>query len=75
MANEQLTYYENKVKKLMDKIPCSQRNPHRFLDSALDTWEHKDKHPVFVFLISAMSNYTVAGYEGLDATAIKLAPK
>ena len=43
MANLQQNYYINKVSKLLRKIPVSNRNPHRFLDQALENWEEKDR--------------------------------
>ena len=81
MANAQLNCYEKKVKTLMSKIPQSARNPHRFLDAALDSWEEKNEYPIFNFrkvslaeteiLITTLSNSTAAGHEGLDALAVK----
>ena len=41
MANHQLDYYIQKVKTIMRKIPQSDRNPHRYLDHALENWSQR----------------------------------
>ena len=47
MANAQMSYYKEKIQDLISNIPVSLRNPHRFLDAALDSWEQKDEHQFF----------------------------
>ena len=81
MANLQINYYVDKLKKLVQNIPVSQRNPHRFLDRALNLWEEKDARVVFMFrevtkeetlgFISSLSNSTAFGNDNLDSLGIK----
>ena len=81
MANLQLDFYRKKVQDIRRKIPVTVRNPHRFLDYALDKW--KDKRPVFAFrmisltetdrLILSLHNSMAYDHDGLDALAFKSA--
>ena len=49
MANAQLDYFVKKVDKLIENLPTTNRNPLRYLDSALEKWQHKDERPEFNF--------------------------
>ena len=81
MANHQLDFYNAKVKKLLEKIPTSNRDPLRFLDRAMDSWEERDAHGFFELkeisksdimkLISTMSNSEAFGIDGIDSIALK----
>ena len=81
MANLQIKYYEDKIKKLIEKIPVSNRNPLRFLDSSLDSWEGKVARPTFNFqeisleetgkLISNLGSSSSFGHDQLDGLALK----
>ena len=83
MDDVQLQHYVEKIQKLQEKIPQSLRNPHRFLDRALENWTDKDKHSVFKFreitiseteyIISSMSQSTALGHDEIDSLAIKSA--
>ena len=83
MAEMQLQYYTEKIRKLQRSIPTSNRNPHRLLDRALGTWEEKDGHEIFEFreislletfqLISTMSESNALGHDNIDAAAVKTA--
>ena len=81
MCNIQMNFYTEKIKNLIKKIPHSTRNPHRFLDSAMNSWEGKDARPIFEFreisfletekLVSKMKNSAAAGHDTIDAIGIK----
>ena len=81
MANCQIDYFSLKVKKMVQSIPDTQRNPHRYLDRALQTWEDKDAREVFEFkeislqetasLVASMSESTALGHDEIDSAAIK----
>ena len=43
MANHQMSYYVKNTKKRIEGIPISSRNPHRFLDKALESWEERNE--------------------------------
>ena len=83
MANLQLSYYRDKIDKIAEKIIPSQRNPHRFLDAALNKWEDKDERPVFEFrdvtltevdkMIATLANSSSFGHDELDSLSIKAA--
>ena len=80
MANCQLDYYVTKVRKLMEGIPVSTRNPW-YLDAAIEKWEHKDRVQEFKFrcitteetlnLISSLSESTARGHDGIDSIGIR----
>ena len=81
IANALADYYDSKVKLITQKLPELTRNPHRFLDAALESWEGKSALPTFLFkelslievskLISTLSNSTAMGHDRLDARGIK----
>ena len=81
MVNLQLEYYMNKVSTLLQNIPTSIRNPHRFLDLALANWEEKDRHCIFKFreitlqetaaIISSLSESEALGHDMIDAIGIR----
>ena len=83
VANHQLDFYIKKIQEIKNKIPITDRNPHRFLDKALSDWVHKDERPIFEFkpinlnetkvLISTLSTSPALGHDNLDALAIKSA--
>ena len=85
MATLQLDYFIKKLETVNSKLTVTNRNPHRLLDTALDNWEDKDTWPVFEFreitlaetekLIMTLSNSSAAGYDNLDALALKSAPR
>ena len=49
IANALADYYEMKVKQITQKLPVLTRNPHRFLDAAMESWEGKSALPTFSF--------------------------
>ena len=49
MANMQMDYYVKKVMDILKNISGNDRNPHRFLDHALQSWEGRNRVPVFEF--------------------------
>ena len=81
MANLQMKYYVDKVDNLVRNWPVSQRNPHRYLDEAISTWESKDDIQTFSFreisltetakLIDTLGNSGAHGHDQLDAMGIK----
>ena len=81
MANAQIAYFKDKILKLTEKITLSARNPHIYLDAALQNWSDKDERSVFVFkqitlsqtalLIKTMSDSAAFGHDMLDSRAIK----
>ena len=81
VANAQMNYYDSKITGLLSSIPTSIRNPHRFLDRTLATWDRHDSFPLFKFreifiiktgdLISSMSNSNALGHDMLDSQGIK----
>ena len=83
MANEQLSYYRDKINKIVDNITPTQRNPHRFLDAAINRWDDKDERPVFNFrevtlaevdeMIATLANSSSYGHDELDSLSIKAA--
>ena len=83
MANMLCNYYYEKVKILSTRIPQSTRNPHRFLDLALESWEEKENRHIFEFrsisivetlkLITDMGNSAALGHDMIDSQGIKLA--
>ena len=83
MANMLINYYQEKIEKLIAKIPLSMRNPHRYLDRAMESWEEKDNRTVFKFklislsetmkLIIDMGNLAAMGHDKIDAQGIKAA--
>ena len=83
MANLQLDHYVEKVDSILNNLPTANRNPLRYLDSALDKWAHKDARPFFKFkeitlsetsvLISTLSQSSSSGHGGLTSLAIKSA--
>ena len=85
MANLLIKFYEDKIIKLMRKIKISARNPHRFLDAALQKWDGRENVPTFQFgpislietekLISEMGKSSVLGHDQIDSLGIKDAGK
>ena len=83
MANLHLDHYVNKVESLLRSLPVTERNPLRFLDSAMEKWADKDTHPIFNFrditlseasvLISTLFSSNSSGHRGLTSLAIKSA--
>ena len=81
MANLLIKFYEDKILKLMSKIKILARNPHRFLDAAMESWEGRRTVPIFRFrsislsetvkLISEMGNSSVLGHDQIDSLGIK----
>ena len=81
MANLLVNFYENKVKNLINKIPTTNRDPHRFIDMAMRTWEKRTTRPDFHFreislsetldLISKMSKSGAMGHDNIDGQGIK----
>ena len=47
MANLQMEYFVDKVEQIHRKIPITQRNPHRFIESAMESWQDKDERVEF----------------------------
>ena len=82
IANTQMNYYVDKIGKILGKMTDTGRDPHRFLDRALSTWESKDTFPLFELkkisllqtekLIQKMSNSTALGHDNLDTIGIKM---
>ena len=81
MAILQMKYYTQNIRKLVSTIPTSNRNPHRFLDTAMESWTGKYQVPFFEFkdisvketldIISSMPNSTALGHAKLDTLGIK----
>ena len=81
IANALADYYDSKIKLITQKLPETVRNPHRFLDAAMESWEGKSSLPTFLFkelslsevskLISTLSNSMAMGHDRLDAREIK----
>ena len=81
MADHQLNYYNDKVRKLRENLSISNRNPLELLEKAMNTWEERDARPLFNFkrinrsdvliLIKSLSNSEAFGLDGLDAVALK----
>ena len=81
MANLQTNFYEEKMRKLMEKIPVSGRNPLRYLDRVMGSWEGKGSFPTFNFreislletgkLLDNLADSKSFGHNGLDALALK----
>ena len=73
ITNALIDFYNTKVK--------SSRNPHRFLDQALNSWTGRNSVSLFTFrdisleetnkLISSLSNSTALGHKGLYTLGIK----
>ena len=47
MAKLQLTYYVEKLKKIMEKIPKTNKNPLRYLEKSFENWDKKNTVPIF----------------------------
>ena len=83
MANLQLEHYIEKVKAIREKIPISLRNPHRYLDYALEKWRLRDMRETFHFkeitlsdadrLIQTLHNSAAFGHDRLDSVSFKSA--
>ena len=81
VANSQMLYFHNKVRKLSNQLPDTNINPLKWLQKALDNWDSKGKFPSFTFseislqdtisLISQLGNSTSFGSDNIDALAIK----
>ena len=81
IANALIEYYDTKVRKILEKIPTSLRNPHRFLDNALESWTERGSFPQFEFksvtlaetfkILQTLSNSTAMGHDFLDSKGIK----
>ena len=81
MANAQISHYKEKIVKLANGFTPSSRNPYRYLDKALEDWDHKDARPLFKFqplslletenLLKSLSDSAASGHDLLDARAIK----
>ena len=77
MANLQMDYYQEKIK----KCHPLRENPHRFLDRALSSWDEKDNVPIFQFreislsetfkLISILAESSA--FDKIDSIGIKAA--
>ena len=49
MANLQLEFYVNKVKKIFESLPSTNRNPYRILKAALARWKDTENITEFKF--------------------------
>ena len=83
MAQIQLEYFENKIGKLMDKLPNNCEDPMKYLKKALQTWKRKDSIEKLTLrevttietlnFIRKLSNYTAHGTDKISAMMIKAA--
>ena len=83
IAQIQMDYFSNKVRKLIEKLPVTRGDPSAILKEALNAWTGKDERTVFklrkinrmemIKLIGELSNSKAFGNDGLDSLAIKLA--
>ena len=83
LANIQVDYFTEKVRKLSQRIQSTGTNPLRWLKVAMESWEDRRKLPTFKFselsliqvihLISKLGNSVSYGTDNIDALAIKAA--
>ena len=83
LANCQMKFFNQKVKKLVDNLPAQKCYPLWWLNDAFLKWDNKDSIPQFTFrklslletiqLISSLRNSTSFGLDKIDALAIKAA--
>ena len=81
LANEQMKFFNEKVRKLIHNLPVTPTNPLGWLINARMKWKHKDKIGNFSFkqitlletnqLITSLGNSTTAGIDLIDALTIK----
>ena len=81
-CNWQLDFYMNKIRSIMNIIPTSNRNPHRYIDRAMSRWEDKDRLRTFNFkritedemkgLIWSLSDSTLFGHNYMDSIRFKM---
>ena len=83
MANLHLDFYIDKVKKIIDSLPGTSRNPYRILEAAIAKWEDSENMTEFNFrdvtlvetsqFINTLSDSTAFGHDRIDSIAIKSA--
>ena len=81
IAEAKLSYYENKIKTLNEKLPVTDRDPLETLKITMRKWSKADNRNVFnlreitlmetVNLIKQLGNSTAHGHEGLDSLTFK----
>ena len=77
----QMQHYIDKVRKIVQKIPISGRDPLRYLKVAMNKWDGKMARPVLEFreitlaetdkLITSLSSSKSFGHDTIDAQGIK----
>ena len=83
MANFQLDYYVEKIKKILITLQNVTGDPYRVLDAALEKWDETENIGEFEFrnvtlvetakFISSLSDSTAFGHDLIDSIAIKSA--
>ena len=85
LANEQLTYYQEKMDKLMNELenmPGQKGDPVEKLEEALEKWPQRGQFSEFRFreitiietsrLVSGLGNSTSHGHDDIDANFLKI---
>ena len=83
LANCQMDYFVEKVRKLTNNLPQQGHNPLRWLNTAMSKWKNRDSLQQFSFkelslqdtvkIIGSLGNSTSFGVDEIDALAIKAA--
>ena len=82
VAEEQLNYFNRKIRKLQENLPSSTGDPHETLDIALARWDKTHQREEFKLreislvetleILKSLGNNTTMGYEELDAMSLKI---
>ena len=82
VAEHQMEYFDQKLKKLKDDLPYSATDPLKTLREAMERWEGADQRPEMQIreitpidtlnIIKSLGNSTCMSNDGLDSNAIKL---